>query len=139
MLSAVPSHTHDTDGTEHSGQMGETTLNRLTNRGADGRSLDGLRGNDGERKNNESGALEGETHDRKKLAMKGPDGIELSLEEEEFYWKMLMEEALEAFSFTTTSSRGPNHGIAGDDMRIISDANLGTEGGGPEIGTKSSS
>jgi hypothetical protein len=94
MLSAVPSHTHKNNGTEHSGQAGEMTLNHSTTRGADGRSLDGLRGNDGERKDNESGALEGETHNRKKLAMKGPDGIELSLEEEEFYWKMLMEEAL---------------------------------------------
>ena len=65
MLSAVPSHTHDTNGTEHSGQAGEMTLNHSTNRGADGRSLDGIRGNDGERKDNESGALEGETHNRK--------------------------------------------------------------------------
>ena len=32
MLSAVPSHTHDTDGTEYSGQVGETTLNRLIDR-----------------------------------------------------------------------------------------------------------
>ena len=109
MLYTIPSDTHDASGTEHDGQAGEMTLNHWTNRGADGGSLEGLRGTDGERKNNESGALEGETHDRKKLAMKGPDGIELS-----------MEETLEAFSYVTTSSRGPNTGIAGDDMQSAS-------------------
>ena len=93
------------------------TLDHSTNRGADGRSLDGLRGNDGEHKNNESGALEGETHDRKKLAMKGPEGIELS-----------MEETLEAFSYNTISSRGPNNSIAGNDMHIISNGNQETHG-----------
>ena len=43
------------------------------------------------------------------------------MDEEEFYWKMLMGEALEAFSLTAISSRGPNHGISGNDMHIISD------------------
>ena len=120
MLSAVPSHTRDTDGIEHIGQMGETTLNRLTDRGADDRSPDGLQRNDGENKNNESGTLEGETHNTKRWAMKGPDW-KLPMDEEEFYWKMLMEEALEAFSLTAISSRGPNHGISGNDMHLISD------------------
>ena len=38
-----------------------------------------------------------------------------------------MEETLEAFSFTMISSRGPNHGIAGDDMRTIFDGNQETQ------------
>ena len=61
--------------------------------------------------------MEGETHDRKKLATKGPDGIELS-----------MEETLETFSYNMISSRGPNTGIAGDNMRIISNGNQETHG-----------
>ena len=104
MLSAVPSHTHDTDGTKHSGQMGERTLNRLTHRGADGRMLDRLRRNDGERRYNESGTLEEETHNTKKITTRETDR------------KMLMEETLKTFSNNTISSRGPNNNIAVDDM-----------------------
>ena len=54
--------------------------------------------------------------------MKGPNW-KLPMDEEEFYWKIQMEEALEAFLLTAISSRGPNHCISGNDMHLISDGN----------------
>ena len=86
--------------------------------------LDGLRRNDGERRNNESGTLEEETHSTKKTTTRETDWkMPMQAALDEFYWKMLMEETLEAFSSSTIISRGPNNGITDADMRIISREN----------------
>ena len=53
MLVAAPSHTHSTNNTGHDG---------LVNRGADDSMPEGLRMNDGERRNTELGRLEEEKH-----------------------------------------------------------------------------
>ena len=115
MLSAVPSHTHGTNGTDHNGQVDERTLNCLIDRGAEGSMPDGLRKDDGDRRNTELGTLKEEKHSTTKTETKEAD------------WKTLMEETLVAFSSSTIISRGPNNGIAGADMRIISNGNPETQ------------
>ena len=51
MLAAVPSTTHVINTVDHDGQVSERTLNRFIDMGANGSMFDGLRMDDGERRN----------------------------------------------------------------------------------------
>ena len=80
MLSAVPPTTHGIDAMDHDGQVSERTLNRLVDMGSDGSMFDGLRTDDGERRNAELETLKDGEHNVTKM-----EALEAEL-------KMLMEE-----------------------------------------------
>ena len=107
LLSAVPSHMHGTNATDHDGQVNERTLNRLVDRGANGSMSNGLQTDDGERGNAELETLEEEEHSTTKT-----EALEAEL-------NTLMEE----MQIDTIIRKGPNNGIAGADMCIISRGN----------------
>ena len=106
MLSAVPSYTHDLNG-----QVNKRMLNRLLDRGAKGSMSNGLRTDDGERRNTELETLEEGEHSTTKT------------ETMEAEWKTPMEET----QIDTIVSAGPNNVIAGADMCIISNRNPETQ------------
>ena len=102
LLSAVPPNTHDINNVDHDGQVNERTLNRLVDRGANGSMFDGLRTDDGERRNVELETLKDRDH-----SMTEMEALEAEL-------KPLMEETqAETFRRLATSSiinRGPSNG-----------------------------
>ena len=104
MLSAEPPNTHDTNATDHDGQVNERTPNRLIDRGAYGSMSDGLRTEDGEHRHAELETLMVGEHSTTKT-----EALEAEL-------KTLLEES----QIDRIISRGPNNDIAGADMRIIS-------------------